>query len=159
MNLIILSGLLGVVIMLSGLFIKNNRTISYMAIAFMAILFAVNVLEINTGAPLVNLPLKGMIETSRFGLVLNGIMLIAGFMYFWLSGRHIEKVGKHVADYYALIFFVFAGVGISTSFSNLLMLFLGIEIISIPLYILTGSDKQNLKSNEASLKYFLMGSF
>ena len=39
------------------------------------------------------------------------------------------------------------------------MLFLGIEIISIPLYILTGSDKRNLKSNEASLKYFLMGAF
>jgi len=41
----------------------------------------------------------------------------------------------------------------------LLMLFLGIEIISIPLYVLTGSDKRNLKSNEASLKYFLMGAF
>jgi NADH-quinone oxidoreductase subunit N len=40
-----------------------------------------------------------------------------------------------------------------------LFLFLGIEIISIPLYILTGSDKRNLKSNEASLKYLLMGSF
>src|SRR3989442_6886177 len=39
------------------------------------------------------------------------------------------------------------------------MLFLGIEIMSIPLYILTGSDKKNLKSNEASLKYFLMGAF
>jgi NADH-quinone oxidoreductase subunit N len=39
------------------------------------------------------------------------------------------------------------------------MLFLGIEILSIPLYILTGADKRNLKSNEASLKYFLMGSF
>jgi NADH-quinone oxidoreductase subunit N len=40
-----------------------------------------------------------------------------------------------------------------------MMLFIGIEIISIPLYILTGSDKKNLKSNEASLKYFLMGAF
>jgi NADH-quinone oxidoreductase subunit N len=39
------------------------------------------------------------------------------------------------------------------------MLFIGVEILSIPLYILTGSDKRNLKSNEASLKYFLMGSF
>ncbi len=45
------------------------------------------------------------------------------------------------------------------SFKSLLILFLGIEIISIPLYILTGSDKSSLKSNEASLKYFLMGAF
>ena len=50
-------------------------------------------------------------------------------------------------------------VSISSSFNTLLMLFLGIEIMSIPLYILTGSDKRNLKGNEASLKYFLMGAF
>jgi NADH-quinone oxidoreductase subunit N len=48
---------------------------------------------------------------------------------------------------------------LAATFKSLLILFLGIEIISIPLYILTGSDKKNLKSNEASLKYFLMGSF
>ena len=64
-----------------------------------------------------------------------------------------------VAEYYALLFFILTGVGIASSFNTLLMLFLGIEIISIPLYILTGSDKRNLKSNEASLKYFLMGAF
>jgi NADH-quinone oxidoreductase subunit N len=50
-------------------------------------------------------------------------------------------------------------VALVTTFNSLLMLFLGIEIISIPLYILTGADKRNLKSNEASLKYFLMGAF
>jgi NADH-quinone oxidoreductase subunit N len=69
------------------------------------------------------------------------------------------KVGMDVAEYYALLFFVMSGVCIASSFNNLLMLFLGIEIISIPLYILTGSEKRNLKSNEASLKYFLMGAF
>jgi len=68
-------------------------------------------------------------------------------------------VGVNQPDYLALIFFVLCGVSIASSFNTLLMLFLGIEIISIPLYILTGSDKKNLKSNEASLKYFLMGSF
>jgi NADH-quinone oxidoreductase subunit N len=57
------------------------------------------------------------------------------------------------------MFFVLCGVSIVSSFQSLLMLFIGIEIISIPLYILAGSDKRNLKSNEASLKYFLMGSF
>jgi NADH:ubiquinone oxidoreductase subunit 2 (subunit N) len=71
----------------------------------------------------------------------------------------MEDVGKNYGDYFALIFFILSGVAISASFQSLLMLFLGIEIISIPLYILTGSDKRSLKSNEASLKYFLMGSF
>jgi NADH-quinone oxidoreductase subunit N len=71
----------------------------------------------------------------------------------------MERVGVNLAEYFALIFFVLCGIAIVSSFSSLLMLFLGIEIISIPLYILTGSDKRNLKSNEAALKYFLMGAF
>ncbi|MGE5106331.1 MAG: NADH-quinone oxidoreductase subunit N, partial [Sphingobacteriales bacterium] len=64
-----------------------------------------------------------------------------------------------VYEYFALLFFILCGVAIVAVYNNFLMLFLGIEIISIPLYILTGSDKRNLKSNEASLKYFLMGAF
>jgi NADH-quinone oxidoreductase subunit N len=71
----------------------------------------------------------------------------------------MEKVGNYYAEYFALIFFILCGVALVSSFKSLLILFLGIEIISIPLYILTGSDKKNLKSNEASLKYFLLGAF
>jgi NADH-quinone oxidoreductase subunit N len=68
-------------------------------------------------------------------------------------------VGVSYAEYFALIFFILCGIALVSSFRSLLILFLGIEIISIPLYILTGSDKRNLKSNEASLKYFLLGAF
>lgn len=159
MNLILFAGLLGVAMMLSGLFLRNSRTISYLALGFMGFLLVVNSCELATTAPFIKLPVGGMLQTSKFGLLMNEIILAACFMYFVVSGRDIEKVGKHVADYYALIFFVLAGAGIATSYVNLLMLFLGIEIISIPLYILTGADKRNLKSNEASLKYFLMGAF
>ncbi len=159
MNLILFAGLLGVLMMLSGLFVHNKRTVSFLAIGFIGFLLLVNSMELATGSALIDLPVAGMLETSKFGLLMNEIMLAACFMYFAVSGRHIEMVGKHVAEYYALIFFVLVGAGIATSYVNLLMLFLGIEIISIPLYILTGADKRNLKSNEASLKYFLMGSF
>jgi NADH-quinone oxidoreductase subunit N len=76
-----------------------------------------------------------------------------------LSAKDMEKVGVNYAEYFALIFFILCGITLTSSFKSLLILFLGIEIISIPLYILTGSDKKNLKSNEAALKYFLLGSF
>lgn len=159
MNLIIFSGLLGVVMMFCGLFVKNSRSVSYIAIAAMALLFIVNAMELHTLAPIFNVPLNGMLEPGKYGLLLNQILIAAGVLYFILSGRDIEKVGIHVAEYYALIFFIYSGIGIATSYTSLLMLFLGIEIISIPLYILTGADKLNLKSNEASLKYLLMGAF
>jgi NADH-quinone oxidoreductase subunit N len=71
----------------------------------------------------------------------------------------VTEVGNHPYEYFALMFFVMAGIGIVTFFNNLLILFIGIEIVSIPLFILTGSDKRNLKSNEAALKYFLTGAF
>jgi NADH-quinone oxidoreductase subunit N len=77
----------------------------------------------------------------------------------WLTTIWRGNIRFTVPMCFALVFFVLCGVTILTSFNGLLMLFLGVEIMSIPLYILTGADKKNLKSNEASLKYLLMGSF
>jgi NADH-quinone oxidoreductase subunit N len=100
-----------------------------------------------------------MLHFDRFALLFNTIVFACTFIFFLLSAKEMEKVGKNYADYFALIFFILFGIVLATSFSSLLILFLGIEIISIPLYILTGTDKRNLKSNEASLKYFLLGAF
>jgi len=91
--------------------------------------------------------------------LLNSILLAAVLCYLLLSGSAMEKIGANLADYLALLFFVSSGMMMVSAFESLLILFLGIEIITIPLYILTGSDKKNLKSNEASLKYFLLGAF
>ncbi len=158
MNLIIFGGLLGVLMMFAGILLKDKRQVSMVALLLMVALAVLNAWEMNHG-PVFHVNTADMLATSRFNLLLNEIMLGACVIYFLLSGRDIEKVGNYVAEYYALIFFIFTGVGIATSYTNLLMLFLGIEIISIPLYILTGADKRNLKSVEAALKYFLMGSF
>jgi NADH-quinone oxidoreductase subunit N len=64
-----------------------------------------------------------------------------------------------VAEYIAIILFSLAGIIVMVSYYNLTMLFVGIEIMSVSLYILAGIDKKNFASNEASLKYFLMGAF
>jgi len=73
--------------------------------------------------------------------------------------KEIQRVGSYVAEYFALMFFILCGLYLLSTYNNLLMMFIGIEILSIPQYILAGSDKKNLKSSEAALKYFLMGSF
>ena len=100
-----------------------------------------------------------LLRFNKFGLFFNTIAFATTFLYVILSGKDIENTGSYPAEYFALVFFVLCGVSIMSSFNGLLMLFLGVEILSIPLYILTGADKKNLKSNEASLKYFLMGAF
>lgn len=158
MNAIVISAVWGVVMMFTGLFAKSKSVVRSVAILGMLLLLTVNVLE-TRGITLFHINTHGMLSFEGYGLLFNSIAFGSTLLYFILSGKDIEQVGLHVAEYFALIFFVLCGVSIVSSFSTLLMLFLGIEIISIPLYILTGSDKRNLKSNEASLKYFLMGSF
>ncbi|MBC6490441.1 NADH-quinone oxidoreductase subunit N [Flavihumibacter stibioxidans] len=158
MNAIILSAILGVVLMFSGIFVSNKVMLKNIAIAGMVLLLAVNIIEMN-GFRVFDVNTRNMLQFNRFGLLFNSIAFAATLLYFLLSARDITRVGINVAEYFALIFFILCGVALVSSFNSLLMLFLGIEIISIPLYILTGSDKRNLKSNEAALKYFLMGTF
>ena len=158
MNALIVSALLGVIMMFSGILLKQKSAIRNVAIAGLIILLFVNILEM-CGTVIFKVDTKGMIEFDRFALLFNTIAFFSTLIYFLLSARDMEKVGVNYAEYFALIFFILCGITLTSSFKSLLILFLGIEIISFPLYILTGSDKRNLKSNEASLKYFLLGAF
>jgi len=158
MNAIILSALCGVVMMFSGIIVKNKSAVKNIAIIALAFLFIANILEY-TGKFAINIDCKDLLVFDHAGLFFNNIIIVATFIYFLLTGKAIEKVGVDVAEYFALIFFVLCGATILTSFNGLLMFFIGVEILSIPLYVLTGAEKKNLKSNEAALKYFLMGSF
>ena len=159
MNAIVFSAIWGIVMMFSGVFAKSKSTPRLLAIAGMVLLFVVNAIELNSGQPFFHIDTKDMLRVNSFNLTFLAVAFGSTLLYFLLSGIAVEKVGEHVGEYFALIFFVLCGVSLVSTYNTLLLLFIGIEILSIPLYILTGSDKRNLKSNEASLKYFLMGSF
>jgi NADH-quinone oxidoreductase subunit N len=158
MNLILTSAVWGIVMMFSGLFSKKKENAIGLAIAGAVLLLVANLLEA-TGTSIFKSDFNGMLAYDLFGYVFLTVVGVSLLLYFLLNGKDIIQVGNHPFEYFALIFFVMVGVGLVSFFNNLLILFLGIEIISIPLYILTGSDKRNLKSNEAALKYFLMGCF
>jgi NADH-quinone oxidoreductase subunit N len=86
--------------------------------------------------------------------------LILGTSFFWFSMSSQYFVGdRHQTDRSALIVFCIVGAIMMVSFHNMAMLFLGIEILSISLYVLAGSNKESFMSNEAAFKYFIMGSF
>jgi NADH-quinone oxidoreductase subunit N len=158
MNSIITSAVLGVIMMFSGIFLKKNSSIAALATLGVILLLAMGVLDLS-GYHFFPVDTHNMLDFGVFGQLANCIAIAMTLAYFLLNGRDITAIGNNPGEYFALIFFVLCGIAIATSFNSLLMLFIGIEIISIPLYILTGSDKRNLKSNEASLKYFLMGAF
>ncbi|RYZ22096.1 MAG: NADH-quinone oxidoreductase subunit N [Chitinophagaceae bacterium] len=158
MNALILSALSGIVMMFSGFVFKREAAIRNLAVLLLLITIGGSVLDLRN-ISLVDINVTGMLQFDRFATLFTLVALGCTLAYFLLSGRDMARVGRNYNDYFALIFFVLAGVAMTAAFQSLLILFLGIEILSIPLYILAGSEKNNLKSNEAALKYFLMGSF
>jgi NADH-quinone oxidoreductase subunit N len=158
MNAIIFSAGWGVVMMFCSFLVKDKSYFRHIAVVGLLLLLIVNILDTN-GIVIFHVDAGRMLAYTRFGLFFNSIAIASTLIYVLLTGKDIERLGSYVGEYFILIFFVLCGLTLLSSYNNLLMLFLGIEILSIPLYILTGSDKRNLKSNEAALKYFLMGSF
>ena len=96
---------------------------------------------------------------DNFSVAFSSITIISTILILLLSKEYFEKISSHVAEYYAIILFSLAGIIVMVSYYNLVMLFVGIEIMSVSLYILAGIKKNDFASNEAALKYFLMGAF
>ncbi len=146
--------------MFASFMVNNKSAISTLAVVLFAALLGVNIWDlVTTPANAPQLFYNNMLRVEHYSLWFNTLMTGCSLLYVLLMGKEIQKVGTHVAEYFALILFILCGVYILSTYNNLLMLFIGIEILSIPQYILAGSDKRNLKSSEASLKYFLMGAF
>lgn len=161
MKPLIASAIFGVIMMFASISVKDKKSVTLLAITLLALLTGVNVLELSSilsgDGP--HFLFNGMLRYDSFSIWFGTLMSGITLLFVLLCGKHIAQIGKHVSDYYGLIFFILCGVNLLSSYNNLLILFLGIEILSIPQYILAGSDKRNLKSSEASLKYFLMGAF
>jgi NADH-quinone oxidoreductase subunit N len=100
----------------------------------------------------------GMVFFDHFAMAFSGLVLLVSVFWFWMSLGYF-KDDEHRTDKSALILFVIVGAILMVSFNNMAILFLGIEILSISLYVLAGSNKQSLFSSESAFKYFLMGSF
>jgi NADH-quinone oxidoreductase subunit N len=99
-----------------------------------------------------------MIEFGPSSILFSIVMLVTAVFWLFMSRSFFTNESSE-SDHYALVIFALVGAVILTCYSNMVMLFLGVEILSIPLYVLAGSRKDDLASNESSFKYFIMGSF
>lgn len=99
-----------------------------------------------------------MLIFNNFSLAFTALILVTSIFWLWMANDYFNSF-PNITERSALILFTVAGAVIMASFNNMAMLFLGIEILSISLYVLAGSRKESLISTEAAFKYFLMGSF
>lgn len=100
-----------------------------------------------------------MISVTNFSVTFSSLFIVLTIFLVALSHNFYEKHQSKLSDFIAIKIFLLAGAVAMVSFGNLAMFFLGIEVLSIALYILAASKRLDLKSNEAGMKYFLMGSF
>jgi NADH-quinone oxidoreductase subunit N len=100
----------------------------------------------------------GMLVFDNLALAFAGVLSLTTFIWLVLFQESIRTISKGV-DLQVLVIFSLCGAIILAAFQNMVMLFLGIEILSIPLYVMAASQRGNLLSNEAGFKYFFMGAF
>ena len=143
----------GVLCMMAEVFHFKKAIMAIMGISLIGA-FIFNIQEWDQGASYFH----GMMIMDNYALAFSQVVIFITFLWLTMSSSYFS-VESNTAEHSSLILFALCGGIIMISYADLTMLFLGIEILSISLYVLSGSDKRNVKSNEAGLKYFLMGAF
>jgi len=155
MNTIIVISVLPIVLLYLGLY-KAQKALLPVTVIGLLVALGLAVTQWNNGA----VPIySGMMLFNNYSVAFSAVTIVSTILILLLSKGYFEKISNHVAEYYAIILFSLAGVVVMVSYYNLAMLFIGIEIMSVSLYILAGIKKNDFASNEAALKYFLMGAF
>lgn len=102
---------------------------------------------------------NNFLRISTLSALLN-IALISGILITVISSKnYLESEGVHVSEYYLLMMFSLIGMMLMVNANDLLILFVGLELMSVCFYVLAGFIRKRLDSNESAIKYFLLGAF
>lgn len=155
MSSLITLSILAILVLYLGLYKAKNALLPVTLLGLAGALVSA-VLEWDSGSQPIY---SGMMLFDNFAIAFTSICIFSTMLILLISKDYFENISEHVAEYYTLILFSLAGILVMVSYHNLSMLFIGVEIMSVSLYILAGIRKDDFKSNEAALKYFLMGAF
>src|SRR6204780_813288 len=147
----------GILIMLVDPFLDAGRkrvSATLAIIGGILALISVHMVSRDTG-----MAYSGLISSDQFSVFLHLVIITAAILAIVGSLNPLHQEGIQRGEYYALILFATAGMGILAGANELVTAFVGLEMSSISTYVLAGFRRRALKSNEASLKYFVLGSF
>ena len=102
---------------------------------------------------------NGTVTADDFALAFQFILLVVVFLSVLLSERYIQLKGINYGEYYALLLFSTSGAMLMATSRELITIFIGLEVLSIALYILSGFARTEARSEESAMKYFLLGAF
>jgi NADH-quinone oxidoreductase subunit N len=152
MKALILLSSLGVIALLAEIF-SFKKLLYPVVLLGLITTFILNIFDWNT-----KLIYFKMMQFDNYAVAFTSVILVIAFLWF-LMAEGFFKEESNQSDHFALVLFALVGAVMMVSYTNMTMLFLGIEILSIPMYILAGSKKDDVASNEAAFKYLIMGAF
>jgi len=143
----------GVVLMLVQPFVKSRQALTFIAMVGAA----AGTLVTFFGIP--GSGFSGLIQFDTFSLFFHWLIGLITFLVILASDSYLERENLDGAEFYALILFATAGMGVLSSAQELLTAFIGLEMSSISSYVLAGYRRDSIKASESAVKYFLLGSF
>lgn len=160
MNTLIYTTALGLLCMV-GEILNLRKWLIPIVLIGLSVIFYVNFSGwgVEIPATISGLNMSHMVHIDNFSIAFSGLAIFIAALIFMLAHDYYKNEAHHLSDYVAIIVFTLVGALVMFSYWNMAMLFLGIEILSISLYIMAGSRKYDTRSNEAGFKYFLMGAF
>jgi NADH-quinone oxidoreductase subunit N len=145
------------VILLIDVFLPEQRRAITPWLALAALLTALLLAVIQLGAS--SVAFKGMAVIDGFSVMVNIFALATGILSFTLTYDYLKQRGLNKGEYYVMMLFSIAGVMLMGMVADLIVVFLALELLSIPLYIMAAFATMDDRSKEAGLKYFLLGAF
>ncbi|MCU1295459.1 MAG: NADH-quinone oxidoreductase subunit, partial [Bryobacterales bacterium] len=153
----IILSLFGIVIMVLEAITgpRQKSALGYLGLLGLALAFAGNVLAYGDRGQ----AFQNMILVDSYGIFFRGLLIVVGFLCILFSISYLDRENAQSGEFYSLILFSIVGQCILATASDLIMIFIGLEISSIATYILAGFLRDDRRNNESALKYFLLGSF
>src|SRR5713226_4646703 len=145
----------GVLLMLLQPFSKSRPVFSFVA----ALGSLLGVLASAAGVDTAGSAFFGLVQVDPFGVFFHVLVGVVSLLVVLAAGPYLDRERLQSAEFFALILFATAGMGVLAGAQELLTAFIGLEMSSISSYILAGYRRDTLKSSESALKYFLLGSF
>lgn len=134
---------------------RQKSALGYLGLLGLALAFAANVIAFGDKGQ----AFQNMIVVDSYGTFFRGLLIVVGFLCILASISYLARENAQTGEYYSLILFSVVGQCILATSTDLIMLFIGLEISSIATYILAGFLRDDRRNNESALKYFLLGSF
>jgi NADH-quinone oxidoreductase subunit N len=134
---------------------ERKRSIAFLAALGLAVTFAFTLAQSGTQTD----AFSGMLMIDGFSVFINLLVLASGLVAVAVSYDYLRRMGLDRGEYYVLMLFSITGMMLMAMAAELIVVFLALELLSIPLYVLVGFARPNPDSEEAGLKYFLLGAF